>query len=84
MKFVKLAVSIIIFGAIAYLGFQIILNCKKNQQVKIDYAELNNFKYGLFSADAWKDQLSVIITDEIDKLYLTRTHKSTLQTHLEV
>ncbi len=83
MKYVKLAASTICLFAIMFLGFHIIQNSVANQKYKRDYAELNHFKYGLFSVDAWKEQLSVIITDEIDKLYLTRANKSTLKSHLE-
>ncbi|MBA2405100.1 MAG: paraquat-inducible protein A [Bdellovibrionales bacterium] len=83
MKHVKLAVSIIIFFSISFLGYQMITGSMKNQKFKRDYAEINHFKYGLFSVDAWKEQLTVIITDEIDKLYLTRKNKDTLKDHLE-
>lgn len=83
MKHLKLAASTLCLFAIMYLGFHIIQNSVANQKYKRDYAELNHFKYGLFSVDAWKEQLSVIITDEIDKLYLTRENKSTLKSHLE-
>lgn len=71
-------------SAIAILSYQFISDSIKNQKKKSDYAELNHFKYGLFSVDAWKSQLSVIITDEIDKIYLTRSNKSALKSHLEV
>jgi hypothetical protein len=83
MKHIKLALSISIFLIITYLGVRIISGSLENQRYKKDYAELNHFKYGLFSVDAWKAQLSVIIADEIDKLYLSRSNKATLKTHLE-
>ena len=83
MKHVKLALALICFGVIAFMGFQIIQNSKANQQYKRDYAELNHFKYGLFSVDAWKEQISTIVADEIDKLYLTQKNKATLKKHLE-
>lgn len=83
MKHLKLAASIIIFIIITTLGVQIIKDSRANQKYKKDYAELNHFKYGLFSVDAWKEQLSGIISDEIDKLYLTRKNKVTLKNHLE-
>jgi hypothetical protein len=84
MKHLKLALSIIMLCAIAILSYQFISDSIENQKKKSEYAELNHFKYGLFSVDAWKSQLSVIITDEIDKIYLTRRNKSALKSHLEV
>lgn len=83
MKIAKSIVSIILFIAISALAFQVITQAHENQKRKKDYAELNNFKYGLFSVDAWKEQLAIIITSEIDKLYLTRKNEKTLHSHLE-
>lgn len=83
MKILKPIISIIFFITICILAYQIIDKSVKNQVHKKDYAELNNFKYGLFSVDTWKAQLSDIITDEIDKLYLTRRNEKTLKSHLE-
>lgn len=83
MKHLKLVISIIFFIVITALGVQVITGSLENQEHKKDYAELNHFKYGLFSVDAWKEQLSVIIAAEIDKLYLTRKNKVTLKNHLE-
>jgi hypothetical protein len=47
---------------------QIISNSLSNQKDKSDYAELNDIKYGLLNVDEWKQQLSAILTDEINKL----------------
>ena len=55
-----------------------------NQENKNDYAELNHVKYGLFSVDAWKQQITVILAEEIDKLDLSRTDERDLRKHIEV
>lgn len=39
-----------------------------NQERKQDYSEINNIKYGLFSINQWKAQLSDIINSEISEL----------------
>lgn len=83
MKYLKSVMTFFLFGAIGWLGFQVVSNSKMNQEYKRDAAEMNHFKYGLFSVDAWKEQLSQIISDEIDKLYLTRKNEKALKTHLE-
>lgn len=83
MKHLKTAVTLVLFIAITLIGLQVIANSKTNQIYKKDAAELNHFKYGLFSVDAWKQQLSIIITDEIDNLYLTRRNEKNLKSHLE-
>lgn len=83
MKHLRLAASIILLIAIAIFSAQLISSSIKNQKHKKNYAELHHFKYGIFSADAWKKQLVVIITDEIDKFNLTSGNKETLRTQLE-
>jgi hypothetical protein len=67
----------------ATLSVKVIEASRLNQENKKEHAELHHFKYGLFSVDAWKEQLSQIISEEIDKLYLTRKTENTLKTHLE-
>ena len=84
MKLFKLILSILIVLASIVLCQQIILNSTINQSNKKDYAELNHIKYGLFSVDTWKRQISVIIADEINKLYLTNTNEKELKKHIEV
>jgi hypothetical protein len=66
------------------LCHQIILNAISNQVDKNDYAELNHVKYGLFSVDEWKRQITVILAEEIDKLDLSRTDERALRKHIEV
>ena len=78
-----MALSILVFLSISYLGYQIVTTAQGNQKNKQDYAELNHFKYGLFSVDAWKEQLTGIIIDEIDGLSLTSQNKQQLRTQLE-
>ncbi len=68
MKHIKTIIYAIIFLAAAVLGQQIISLSKSNQQRKQDYADINNIKYGLFSINQWKIQLSEIINAEISDL----------------
>ena len=66
------------------LCHQVISNAIYNQQSKNDYAELNHAKYGLFSVEEWKRQITVILTEEIDKLDLSRTDERELRKQIEV
>jgi Paraquat-inducible protein A len=84
MKLIKLFVSLIIIMASVILCHQIISNSISNQKNKNDYAELNHVKYGLFSVDEWKRQIFVILTEEINKLNLSRTNERELRKHIEV
>lgn len=59
------------------------MNARSAQISKIELAELNHMRYGLLSVDVWKEQLSIIVTDEIDKLDI-RPHEKTLKRTLEI
>jgi hypothetical protein len=83
MKLFSLILSFLIIMSSAILCYQIILNSISNQKNKTDYAELNDIKYGLLNVDEWKKQLSAILTDEINKLYLSRTNELELRKHIE-
>jgi len=84
MKLVNLILSLIIIIASGILCQQIISNSLSNQQNKNDYAELNSVKYGLLSIDEWKRQVTEILAEEIDKLYLSKENERVLRKHIEV
>ena len=84
LKLFNLILSLIIIIASVMLCHQIISNSISNQQNKNDYAELNHVKYGLFSVDEWKRQITVILAEEINKLDLSRTDERELRKHIEV
>ncbi len=84
IKLFNLVLSLIVIITSALLCGQIISKAIINQENKNDYAELNHVKYGLFSVDAWKRQITVILAEEIDKLDLSRTDERDLRKHIEV
>jgi hypothetical protein len=59
----------------AVLGQQIISLSLKNQEQKQDFAEISHIKYGLFSINQWKQQMSTIITTEISGLDIRDNEK---------
>jgi len=84
MKLLKLFLSLIIIIASAILCQQIIANSISNQHNKNDYAELNHVTYGLLSIEEWKKQITVIIAEEINKLYLSTKNERVLRKKIEV
>jgi hypothetical protein len=84
MKLLKLFLSLIIISVLVILCHQIISNSISNQKNKNDYAELNHVKYGLLSVDEWKQQITLILNEEINKLYLSRANERDLRKHIEV
>jgi ABC-type multidrug transport system fused ATPase/permease subunit len=82
MKYWKSALFILILCLSFGLAYQIIVISKINQERKLDYAEINHIKYGLFSINEWKNQLSDIINNEISDLDL-RKNKDQLKPLVE-
>jgi Paraquat-inducible protein A len=84
MKVLNLFLCLTIILASVILCHQIISNAIYNQENNNDYAELNHVKYGLFSVDEWKRQITIILAGEINKLDLSRTDERELRKHIEV
>lgn len=85
MKIFAYIIPFILFLGIVGLGPIIIHNSMNNQQNKLELAEVNHIKYGLFSINIWKDKLSDIVFQEINKLDLKSTAekmKSTVEAQL--
>lgn len=83
MRLIKLISVITVFFTVLILGIQITLNSQENQSYKKDSAEIHHFKYGLFSVDQWKLQISEIISQEIDQLYIGKSNEKMLKGLLE-
>lgn len=84
MKLLNLILSIIIVIASIFLCQQIISNSLANQKNKNDYAELNHVKYGLLSIEEWKQQITVILADEINNISISKANKKALKKHVEI
>jgi hypothetical protein len=56
---------------------------KQNQRLKVDKAELNNIKYGLFNINVWKDHFAVIISDKIIEFELNTENKELFKEKFE-
>lgn len=84
MKNWRLILSVLICAAAIGLCYQIISVSVVNQKDKQDSAEIHHIKYGLFSINEWKRQLSVIISEEITKLDLSASNQKELKKHVEI
>lgn len=82
MKYIKFI--LLLFGMISagFLCQRIIHHSKENQQLKSDYAELNSIKYGLFSLDVWKENITTIVVVELDRLYVSNQTEAQMKKHV--
>lgn len=84
MSYMKSLLSLLLFLIALNCGYRLITIAKINQTLKADYAEIQHFKYGLFSVNEWKRQISKIVIYEIDKITLTRENQNALRDQLKV
>ncbi len=84
MKNYKLTLTLLLFAIVAILCQQIITQSIVNQKQKQDYSEVNHIKYGLFSVNKWKEHLAKIVSEEINKLTLTKSNEIELKKHVEI
>ena len=75
MKKLKPALYFFVLLICVVLCQQIILISTANQARKQDYAEINHIKYGLFSINQWKMQLSDIVNAEISNFDVKNSGK---------
>jgi len=83
MKLLDIIFSVIVIASVV-LCQQIIVHSIANQHNKTDYAKLSHIQYGLLNIEAWKEQITPILAEEIDRLYLSRTNERLLREHIEV
>ncbi len=78
-------VSILLFIVIVGLAPSVVRDSLADQRAKSRIAEINHIMYGIFSVNAWKEQIADIVVAEIRKLDLKQTAdklKSTIETQL--
>ncbi len=75
MEKLKTALFVVILIACTVLCQQIVSRSIENQHRKQDYSEINHIKYGLFSINEWKKQLSEIVNAEISELSVRENEK---------
>ena len=83
MKLPDIIFSLIVIASVVFCQ-RIIVHSIVNQHNKTDYAELSHIRYGLLNIEVWKEQITPILAEEIDRLYLSRTNEQLLRQHIEV
>jgi len=79
----RIIISSVFLVVILYLSVNTIIESKTRQSVVTDNAEVKNIKYGLFSVNAWKEQVYIIISNEIKEFELSSGNKKELNEFTE-
>jgi mRNA-degrading endonuclease YafQ of YafQ-DinJ toxin-antitoxin module len=66
-----------------YFGYRLHQLSEKQEQLKFDYAEMNNISLGLFSIIKWQDKIETIVSRQVRDLDLTAKQKKEIQKEIE-
>lgn len=72
----------VLFSA-GYCGYELHQLSEKQEQLKKDYAEMNNIMLGLFSIEQWTDKMEDIINYQSKRIDITPEQKKQLQKEVE-
>jgi hypothetical protein len=72
-----------LLGIGVWCSYNVHILSKQRDNIKNDYADVNDIKYGLLSVDAWRDNIESIITSQIHDFHLTRGQEDTLRVQLD-
>jgi uncharacterized membrane protein/transcriptional regulator NrdR family protein len=76
------ALSILLIGE-GYSGYRLHELSEEQEQLKHDYAEMNNIMLGLFSMEQWRGKIESIITLQSKRLDINGKQKKELQKEIE-
>ncbi len=77
-----LGLSILLCGE-AYFGYRLHKLSDQQEELKEDYANINNITSGLFSVDQWRDKIAGIINHQVRHFTMTPKQKKELQVEVE-
>ncbi|RZM29004.1 MAG: paraquat-inducible protein A [Pedobacter sp.] len=77
-----LGLSILLIGE-AFFGYRLHQLSEEQEQLKHDYAEMNNIMLGLFSMEQWQGKIENIISLQSKRLDISDKHKKELQKEIE-
>ena len=78
----KVILSVVLMPVILFAiwcGFNIHQLVSQRSQLKKDYSELNSIKYGLFSVNTWRTNITDIVNSQIDAFALSEMQEDTLK-----
>lgn len=71
-----------VLGCIIWCGCQVKQLSAERAEIRKDYSELNNIQYGLLSVDAWRDNITGIVNEQIDAFDFSDMQEDTLKAGL--
>jgi len=82
-RLLLVACLLLLLGCEGYFGYRLHVLSDQQEQIKKDYADVNNIAFGLLSVDEWRDQISGIINHQVKHFTLNAKQKGELQTEVQ-
>lgn len=67
----------------SYFGYRLYSLSAEQEQLKEDYATINNITFGVFSLDLWTDKLSAVVNNKIKGFKITKAQKREMKEEVE-
>ena len=77
---VGLALLLVVEG---FFGYRLRELSARQENIKLDYSNVNSISLGMLSVDQWRDEVSHIVNKQIKNLKLTKKQKKLLQVEVE-
>ena len=74
-----LLVLVPVLAANCFLSLDIYRLSLRREKIKEDYSQINSLRYGLLSADAWKERLRSILAEKIGDFKLSKGQETVLR-----
>ena len=71
-----------VLGCAVWCGLGIKHLSDERKTIKQDYADLNNIQYGLLSVDAWRDHITMIVSEQIRDFQFNKDQEAVLKVQL--
>ncbi|NBC48680.1 MAG: paraquat-inducible protein A [Gammaproteobacteria bacterium] len=77
-------ISTLLLSAAAVSTYRLIVELRTLQSLQAQRAELMHVKYGLFNAEVWVDQVSLILAERVEQFELNETNRPQIKRNIEV
>ncbi|WP_053058500.1 paraquat-inducible protein A [Pedobacter sp. BMA] len=82
-KWILITVLALLLCTEGYFGYQLHVLSGKQEQIKQDYAHINNITYGLFSVEQWRDRVAGIVNHQVRHFTMTKQQNKALHQEVE-
>lgn len=82
MKTLRLFFLVVLLGVSAYFSYQTYLQEQEKQQLKNDFIELSDVKYGLFNVDEWTGLFADVISKKVGSVQIDIENEDVLKNQI--